>query len=135
MGCAKYADAMINTLATERIFYTRIGDNPPLFTRYTGVLSSAANAYQTVGNVINKETYAAVAAANPAGPPAYTGFRLFSQHNWYQGDTQLGSAARSCRLSLEYLDTNSPKYACCGASCEVAAAPRVDYGLIVAYVK
>lgn len=89
----------------------------------------------TIGNVINKETYTAVAQATPSAVPAYNGFRLFSQHNWYQSDTQLGSMARSCRLSLEYLDTNGPKYACCGADCQPVPSPRIDYGLIVAYVK
>jgi hypothetical protein len=136
MYCGKYTDAIINTLATERIFYTRTGANPPLFTKYTGQLSSAVNAYTTIGNIVNKETYAAVMAAATVGPPGYSGFRLFSQHNWYQADTQLGSKPRMCRVSLEYIDDGTrPKYSCCGASCEVANPSRIDYGTIVAFVK
>jgi hypothetical protein len=131
-GCAKFSDALINTLATERIFYTQVGSAQREFTKYTGVLSSATNAYTLIGQMVNKESYAAVQAATANFTPGYTLLRLFGQQNWYQSDTLLGSNASACRFSLEYLDSASPKYACCTADC---AGGQVTSGVMMAYVK
>jgi hypothetical protein len=135
-SCSKLSDADINALASERIFYTQVEGMPRLFTRYTGVLSSAANSGATLGRVVHKESYGAVMASEPSFEPKYSGQRLFGQHDWYQADTQLGSRAASCRLSLEYLgDAANPKYACCGADCGNAQVQRVTDGWMTAYVR
>ena len=133
-ACAKYTDAMTNQLATENIFYTQLINEPRLFTKYTGVLSSATSAVNTIGQIVSKETYAAVKAAAANYTPAYSGFRLFGQQNWYQSDTLLGSRPSSCRFSLEYLDTGSVKYACCAPDCSVSGS-ELQLGLMVAFVK
>jgi hypothetical protein len=131
--CAKLADAVINQLATERIFYTQVEGMPKLFTRYTGVLSSQANAVTTIGQVVNKESYAAVQAATPTYTPRYSALILFGQHDWYEADTLLGSRASSCRFSLEYLSTDGRrKYACCTANCN---SLNTYSGWMTAYVK
>jgi hypothetical protein len=140
-ACAKLSDAVINQLASERIFYTQFEGMPRLFTKYTGVLSSQANAVSTIGQVVNKESYAAVQAAAATYVPKYSGFILFSQHDWYQTDTVLGSRASSCRFSLEYLSATSgykDKYACCAADCRSASSSgqmNVSTGWLSAYVK
>ncbi len=139
-GCGKLSDAVINTLATEKIFYTQAGTAQKLFTKYTGVLSSAnATAVTLIGTMVNKESYAAVQAAAASFTPAYGGLRLFGQHNWYQADTMMGSSPSACRFSLEYLDsastTASYRYACCAADCAVTTGSRVENGQLVAFVK
>jgi hypothetical protein len=129
--CAKLSDEVINQLASERIFYTQVEWMPKLFTRYSGVLSSQENAVTTIGQVVNKESYAAVQAATPTYTPKYSGFILFGQHDFHQPDTQLGSRESSCRFSLEYLSTKDRrKYACCSADCNI-----FNYGWMSAYVK
>ena len=137
-GCAKLSDTVINLLASEK-FYTQIEGVPKLFTKYTGALSSRANAVTAIGQVVNKESYAAVQTAAASYTPTYSAFILFTQHNWYQTDTLLGSLASSCRFSLEYLSTNSSggrseKYACCAADC-VNGASTIQSGWMTAYVK
>ena len=138
-NCAKLSDAVINQLASERIFYTQVEEMPKLFTKYTGVLSSQVNAVSTLGQVVSKESYAAVKAAAAAYTPKYNGLLLFGQHNWTDTDTQLGSRASSCRLSLEYLSTSgSDMYACCAADCRGASSSgqmNVYSGWMTAYVK
>ncbi len=133
--CAKLSDATINTLASERVFYTQIGPVMKAFTRYTGVLSSSASANTLIGSVVTKETYAAVLLGPLVATPAYAGFRLFGQHNWYQSDTQLGSQATTCRFSLEYLDTAQVKYACCAADCTATPSGSLNTGMMYAFVK
>ncbi|HYH98855.1 fibrinogen-like YCDxxxxGGGW domain-containing protein [Hyalangium sp.] len=129
--CAKLSDAVINQLATERIFYTQVEWMPKLFTRYTGVLSSQGNAVTTIGQVVTQESYTAVQAATPSYTPKYSGFILFSQHDWYEPDTQLGSRASSCRFSLEHLSTSGQrKDACCSPDCSI-----FNHGWMTAYVK
>lgn len=80
-----------------------------------------------------------VQTASASYTPTYSAFILFTQHNWNQTDTLLGSQASSCRFSLESLSTDSSggygtKYACCAANC-AGGGPAILSGWMTAYVK
>ncbi|MDD5213868.1 MAG: fibrinogen-like YCDxxxxGGGW domain-containing protein, partial [Candidatus Gracilibacteria bacterium] len=114
-GCDKLSDTAINNIASEKIFRADIPSSNKMYSKYSGYIDTSGIAL-TVGQIVNKETYSGVKAAILL-TPGYAGYIGFTQHNWYQTDTLLGSARGSCRLSLEYSNNASSKYACCGASC------------------
>ena len=132
--CAKYSDAMLNALATEKIFYSRVGTHAPLFTKYTGALSISG----APGKVISLEDYGAIVGATASYTPTYGSWLLFHQHNWYSGDCCLGSQAESPRLSLEYLGGSSPKYACqhlCTSGSSCTCGTTINTGSAEVYLK
>ncbi|GAB5390295.1 MAG: hypothetical protein Alpg2KO_32630 [Alphaproteobacteria bacterium] len=123
-ACTKYSDAVINSIAVERVyFHTLDGDHSQsTWTGYTGVISASGPPTQ----VINGDSYTAIAGVTPSHTTGYGAWVLFHQQNWYQSNVCLGASASTNRLSLEYMtgaaaSGSQPKYLCsdCGACSQV----------------
>ncbi|MBM4319418.1 MAG: hypothetical protein FJ125_05510 [Deltaproteobacteria bacterium] len=134
--CAKLADATINAIAEEKIFFSRIQGRAPLFTKYTGTISAAGKPTR----VLQSGSYdAALRAAVPSYTPQYGAWIFFHQQNGYDADRCFGAPADSWRLSLEYFGggnscTTCAKYACSGA-CNVDCPTSLGTGFTAVLIK
>ena len=123
-SCTKYSDAVINAIAQDKVFVSRVPGYASTFTRFSGAISYLV----APGNVIQGGSLASVLGSTSWVTPAYGAWKFFHQENWYHPTVNLcaGSPATAARLSLEYLqDIDSwpdTKYACsgsCTAECQV----------------
>jgi hypothetical protein len=134
--CAKYSDAVINLLASTKIFYSRYNSNAPLYTRFDGAIRFDG----PPGHVSQSGNLDDVAIAAPAWyTPQYAGWVMFHQQNWYNTDRCFGAQAATYRLSLEYLSGTyvssvSPKYVCTGA-CNVDCPTSSSSGTADVFVR
>ena len=85
--CEKYSDDVINAIATEKIFFSRIDGYTETFTKYSGEIAIS----EPPGLVIQGSTLSSAAAASPSHTPGYGAWTFFHQQDWYQADTGLGA--------------------------------------------
>jgi LruC domain-containing protein len=131
-SCAKYSDTVINQIAQEKIFFSRVANNPPLFTKYAGYIS--ADLDMTPGPVRSGGDYFALSGQPANLPIGYFAWCFFHQENWYTADRCLGAPGGSYRLSLEYVGCahrgGSLKYAChqsgCNTSCQSLSSGHTE---------
>ncbi|TNF27177.1 MAG: hypothetical protein EP329_19945 [Deltaproteobacteria bacterium] len=121
-SCTKYSDALINAIAQNKVFVSRVPDPaapttllPSTFTRYLGSIAYDGNPTA----VIQGTSYTAVMSTSAWQYTLYGAGRLFQQMQWYTGDSCAGVPAEYARLSLEYLQDIDPwpdrKYAVYGS--------------------
>ena len=133
--CVKYSDAVINELAPNKIFYSKVNSNPVLFTHY----DSAIRYDGPPGKVVQSTNYTDINNATPNYTPQYSAWVLFHQQNWYNTDRCFGAQTNSFRLSLEYLsggalNPNQVKYACTG-NCAADCPMSITSGTAEVYVR
>lgn len=133
--CTKYTDAVINALSAGKVFFSRVDQNAPLYTRYSGVIKIDG----PPGNVVQSQNLADVVNAVPNYTPEYGYWVFFHQQNWYHADRCFGAQPASFRLSLEYLggaaaNGAAAKYACSGA-CNADCPIYVGTGVAEVFVR
>jgi len=109
-SCSKYSDGLINALASDKVFVPFVSGYSPSYTKYSDVISYNSAA----GRLVQGTSYESVINANFIRRPGYGGVIFFGQQDWYQSDTCMGASSGYTRLSLEYLHSTSPLYACSG---------------------
>eukprot|EP01116_Phalansterium_solitarium_P005316 TRINITY_DN1687_c0_g2_i1.p1 TRINITY_DN1687_c0_g2~~TRINITY_DN1687_c0_g2_i1.p1 ORF type:complete len:382 (+),score=79.12 TRINITY_DN1687_c0_g2_i1:38-1147(+) len=132
-SCSKYSDALINQLAPNKMFFSRLASfaQPPLITRFNGTIRIDG----PPGAVFQTTTSVAAALAGALLPALYGGWKFFHQQDWYQTDTCRGAPPASFRLSQEYImSTSNGVYGCSGV-CNANCPTSYNTGFVEVFVR
>jgi len=77
--CCKLSDAVINALASGKVYYTKVPGYPSTYTKYSGTVTVGT---RSPGTVTQGASYAAVKDAAPAYAISYGGWRFAHSNDW-----------------------------------------------------